>query len=403
MPNLKLAVISDLHIGETARSKDLSPYQTGPLTDENYLGRFEKFVRDQSLRADFLIVPGDVTNRATTEEFELASNLILRVANAFNLTEEKILFVPGNHDKNWSIQPTGDIQVDLDLMYQNIRRDDLIFQRIFERSSYKCPNSKWSIWEYDNFLVVGYNSAWHDGANARPHHGLVEAEALAEIEVQLRQLDTTQSKLKLLLIHHHPIGYSNPIPELPDFSVMTNAENLLRMVSRFRFDLIIHGHRHMPHFSPHLNNNNHPIVILGAGSFSYQLDHTYQGHAGNLFHILEINCRDVDTQTILGKVNSWAYLSGHGWGPSNPSTGIHHCVGFGSYTNPNVLKSHIRPMVIEEKNRINYVQWKKIVEIDQKLAYLNPECIMDVFGELAVELGMTRWGNGPDDLLLLET
>ncbi|WP_437322109.1 metallophosphoesterase [Sorangium sp. So ce385] len=53
-------------------------------------------------RLDFLVVSGDVTNRASPSEFEKARELISGIIARFDLTAERCILVPGNHDLDWN-------------------------------------------------------------------------------------------------------------------------------------------------------------------------------------------------------------------------------------------------------------------------------------------------------------
>ena len=50
---------------------------------------------------DYLILSGDLTNRATPEEFEKALKFTTGLIDAFNLSAQRCLVVPGNHDLSW--------------------------------------------------------------------------------------------------------------------------------------------------------------------------------------------------------------------------------------------------------------------------------------------------------------
>ncbi|OLT59535.1 hypothetical protein BJP37_11325 [Moorena bouillonii PNG] len=50
---------------------------------------------------DYLVVSGDLTNRATPQEFEQARQLISGLMERFDLTAERCIIVPGNHDLSW--------------------------------------------------------------------------------------------------------------------------------------------------------------------------------------------------------------------------------------------------------------------------------------------------------------
>lgn len=405
MANLKLAVISDLHIGYGARSKDLSPHADSNTVDEKYLSKFIKFLQTQSIRADYLIIPGDITGKAHPEEFQLASEVILNIAKGLGVREENILFVPGNHDKNWSVMPpggrdsTGVLEAQ---MYAPLKHDAWIFERALRRSPhYMLSDNGLGIWEFENLILVGYNSSRHDNSSASVHHGLVSQESLQWLDAELQSKNLTAGKVKIFLVHHHPVLYSDPFPDEPDFSAMTNAENLLNLLHKYNFDLLLHGHKHMPHFRTLIENSSFPLVVLGAGSFSSLLGMPYHGHVSNQFHLLEIDGRDEEEGCIYGLLRNWSYLSGHGWKASQKHDGILDQIGFGVYTSPPALKRDLLPKINSRLKTIDYVRWTDMVSQEQRLSHIHPDCVMRLLQEIASEIGVELMGNNPGDAILL--
>ena len=55
-------------------------------------------------RLDYLVLSGDLTNRATPEEFDKVYQLISRLIERFDLSAERRIIVPGNHDLSWDEQ-----------------------------------------------------------------------------------------------------------------------------------------------------------------------------------------------------------------------------------------------------------------------------------------------------------
>jgi small GTP-binding protein len=53
-------------------------------------------------RLDYLVVSGDITNRASPAEFEKARELVSGIIEQFSLTAERCILVPGNHDLDWN-------------------------------------------------------------------------------------------------------------------------------------------------------------------------------------------------------------------------------------------------------------------------------------------------------------
>ncbi len=52
-------------------------------------------------RLDYLVISGDLTNRAAPEEFEAAFEFVSGLISRFELTAERCIIVPGNHDLSW--------------------------------------------------------------------------------------------------------------------------------------------------------------------------------------------------------------------------------------------------------------------------------------------------------------
>ena len=99
---LNIAVISDLHIGDSARAKELCPTGNNGAAEDEFRRKFMEFSQIQNVPADYLIIPGDISDRAKPDEFLLASEIITEVAATLQVPIEKILFVPGNHDVDWT-------------------------------------------------------------------------------------------------------------------------------------------------------------------------------------------------------------------------------------------------------------------------------------------------------------
>src|ERR1022692_3586827 len=55
------------------------------------------------LKADYLILPGDMTHSARPEEVQIASEFIGKACAALSVNPNNIVFVPGNHDVDWSV------------------------------------------------------------------------------------------------------------------------------------------------------------------------------------------------------------------------------------------------------------------------------------------------------------
>ena len=53
---------------------------------------------------DYLVISGDLTKRASPQEFEKAREFVSSLIERFGLTSERCILVPGNHDLDWDTE-----------------------------------------------------------------------------------------------------------------------------------------------------------------------------------------------------------------------------------------------------------------------------------------------------------
>lgn len=404
MKKLNIAVLSDLHIGNGARAKDLCPYENNKAVDDDYLSTFIDFIKDNDIHANYLIISGDISDKAQPEEFDKASTLITKITKALKVPKRNIFFVPGNHDVDWTVLNNSDkTGLRATQKYDPIKFKKWVFSKIIGRgrsSLFESPH--FTIWDSTDILVVGYNSSWHDDPKLSVHHGLLSNDSLVQLDQHLKMINDLESKLKIFLVHHHPIQYSDPLPDTPDFSAMTNSEYLLDILKSYSFDMLIHGHKHSPRFKTMNIDSGFPLIILCSGSFSCRLDTRWSGHVNNQFHMIEIHGRDEKELCTYGTVNSWTYLSGHGWRPSEVHNGIRHKNYFGKYTNPNKLKNFLAPIIKKELKKKDYVLWSAISTKQPELKYLQLDLLISVLKEISNDLEFDLHDEKSENLIILK-
>lgn len=406
MKMLNIAVLSDLHIGNGARAKDLCPYENNNVVDSDYVGKFIDFIKKNKIRANYLIISGDISHEGQPDEFILASKLIIQIADTLKVHKKNIFIVPGNHDVDWSIiknYPQDKSGLRIKQRYDPIKYEECIFSKIFtQKKSLLLEEPYFTIWDSTKILVIGYNSSWHDDSDVRVHYGLFSEDTQGKLEKCLIEISKLEEKLKIFIVHHHPVQYSNPLPNEPDFSTMTNAENLLNVLKSYKFDMLIHGHKHSPKFHTYIIDSDFPIAVLCSGSFSYKLDTRWSGHVNNQFHMIEIHGRDKKELCIYGTVNSWTYLSGHGWRPSKVHNGIRHKNYFGKYTSPNKLKQFLAPTIKRELEAKDYVLWSVILTKLPELKYLQQDLVISVLKEISNDLEFDLHDEQSENLIILK-
>ena len=380
MSPIKIAVISDLHVGLAAKSKDMCPCPHKSKVDdlktyekkmENFKGTFLKFIEDKNITAEYLIIPGDITDRAHPEQARLASDFIQEAVAKLKVDKSNIIVVPGNHDVDWKMYDIeDDTGISWGLRYAALSSKKFIFTGHVEngrKNLFETPY--FSSWNYENLFILGYNSSSHDNPTENNHRGLISTSHIAEIRKYLTSLGIAQDKVKIFVTHHHLTNLSLPIPDDPDFSIATNANEIIELLKEMKFDLIIHGHRHHPFF----DDNLFRLPILCAGSFSAEIDTKWNGKIQNQFHLIEID--DRTNGHVQGYIKSWANTIG-GWSPSNGTyTGIDHIVPFGSNLTDTEIKMHLFPLMVMELKQKKIISWNAIIEKFKECKYLTPKKI----------------------------
>ncbi len=402
----RIAVVSDLHSGDGSKANDLCPDSRDEKHFvDNYLDSFENFVRTESLSADILIVPGDLSHRADPREMELAVTAIKRICNVLNISNDKVVFVPGNHDVDWSVlridsdDPTG--------LRHKQRYDPLLRTASYLTERHESARGSFDIapfvceWRFPEAYVMTFNSSWHDRPEKSNHHGLIPQRTVETIDKLITQKSPNHDQLRIFVVHHHVLAYSDPLPDEPDFSVMTNSMNLIQSLSRNHFDLLIHGHKHAPNVHSVSINGAFPLVVIGAGSFSAILDSRWSGVVNNQFHIIEVNGRDPKDLSAYGEVKSWTHTAAKGWKPSDAHNGVAHRYPFGSYLREGELLSRVEPKIREVFSTKDHIKWRDLAAM-LSLEYVPFERVRSALEILPPDLSLTPHGENLDNLILLK-
>jgi len=411
MTRLRLAVVSDLHIGR-ARSWDLCPYfsdecrargsgfkckipfetETPRCQDEKYVDAFRDFVRDQELTADYLIVLGDLTHRGQPDEFQYATEVLQDIRAALAVAKSDVILVPGNHDVDWQVSALPDkTGVRFEQRFFPLAHKKWSLAKLMKRGAPKgwsCFGAPYfSLWSDEELLVVIYNSSWDDRKEKKVHHGHIDAVHLGELRAWLRR-SAAPAKTKILAVHHHPVQYPNPFRDKEDFSEMDGATpQLLELMHENRFDLILHGHKHRPYFLPINSHAGQQIPILCAGSFSAIPDDRILFDAPNVFHIIELDEKAIPTDVAhpvleRGRVLTWAFDPARGWVRMHATEGIGGTEPFGTYVARDVLFGEIRAWVETELANTGRARSTELFQARPHLGYVERRVMSHVLDEL---------------------
>jgi predicted phosphodiesterase len=399
----RIAVLSDLHLGNARREME---YTGDTPSRINYLDIFSEFARKEEITADYIVIPGDISDKGKDEEFREFDDFISVVSSSLETPRENIIISPGNHDKNWAYGEQLKDRNFEERLAGSYKPYLTELSKILNTAN-QCRNSHASdpyfkVWEDDCIYCITFNSAVEDFRETQPHYGTAQYSAIKKLEQQLNQdNERIKDKLKLFICHHHPIQYSSPLNDLyPDFSIMGNAEGVLSALHDSAFDFVIHGHKHIPNF--HINANHHmrPLICFCAGSFSANLPHEYQGISTNLFHIIETS-KAPSSNTAKGKIYSWAYLVGHGWHTAKENiTGIDPMLTFGNFASSSDIEKRLRDLLSPILDSGKHSLLKELYKIDPDLEFTPNKSKRFALEKLSKELGFQIIPHDDDFLII---
>lgn len=407
---MRILVVSDLHVGEGAVCTDLSTGTSSNAVKHNFLEELKFLAHNENLKADYLLIAGDITNRAKPEEFSLAAKKIKEIASFFSIIEEKnILFVPGNHDSNWFEEErvltsgTPNVNIAIKEKYRFIQHEPL-FDTILRNADYGCFYNApyFAIWNLEKINIIGINTSVFDHYNKKPHHGTVRHEDIKHLDRMLTKLNISNSnKFNLVMLHHHPIQQ----PDLPfsdaDHSILQNSSNLMDVLFKNRVNFIIHGHKHIPTLGNHSNDYNHPITILCSGSFSARLDDRYFQGVPNMIHLIEIEDKCKTHKTIKGFVKSWEHNTGHGWERDRSKNGIGYIEFFGNAMSRFDIESLIKKEIDKAFATQTHIKWSDLTTSCKELQYTPRKLLDIILTNLEQELKFKRFDRPSSDELFI--
>lgn len=407
---LKIAIVSDLHVGDHAREYDLQPNGKAPYQDyPGYLHYFRQTIETNALSADMLVVSGDITHQAQPTQFQHASKVIKELAAMLSVPAGQIIAVPGNHDLNWDVANLAKSSNEpfwLDYRFAPFRYGSLDAGCADTMVSALLEPPHFFVHEHAAADVWCFNSAAYDLPDQKPHRGEIKELHRAALQTQLeaRYQGKAKEKFRIFVTHHHPKPQPDLYRDIPDFSGMVNGESLLDLLMDNRFDLVLHGHKHRPWCRPFLESGKDPIVVWCSGSFAQTLGSAYYGSIGNLWHLAEVQGTS-DAGHCFGVVKSWAFAPAQGWMPSRPAHhGIDHITPFGFLADRATILDLTRKELEKALAEKPTVRWDDVRSNQSTLQFQPGPVIWKILEDLSGEFNFRTHGerDSLDQLLIVK-
>ena len=192
-----------------------------------------------------------------------------------------------------------------------------------ERGNYFSSDDRISIATFDsNRILEPRGGLWRRFVQLlRPMtHGLIIERDLDGFSDWTRGLKRSKGRgdylgsLKIALVHHHPMPTSYKfLPKLADegYMMLENAGVFIYRLIQEEFDLILHGHRHVPQFCRAIYYDEEglekEIAVLGCGSSAKSTDDKTRAFGRN-FNLIKVKGNGGVTATQYFKRGTGSFI-----------------------------------------------------------------------------------------------
>lgn len=350
---MKLCIISDLHCqhqdnssGENRDTFLTSNKARVPVSQHPVASMLKVIDEKENIKSDYLLCLGDLGNKADEQGISSAWGFVGEIKE--KLGAKCKVCVPGNHDVN---------------SRRNFGKDAFTYIKSFHESfptSDRTLNSHF--WDrgfcfktVNDVLFLMINTVHDHNSEENASDSCISEKNFEDIKQELATFNNLDIKYKICVMHHHPITYSDI--SYKDRS-LDKGDNLMSLINENGFDIVIHGHKHIPRISEY---NGMPI--FGAGTFSSITNITGTG-IDPMFHVIEFS--EVKRK---GKIYSWEYNLKDGW-IENQNVKFPPVIGYGGSVDLEKSANQILELINSDGQPKLY---SKVLSIIPDLEYLIPE------------------------------
>lgn len=350
--NLKLGVISDLHCHPTNVNYKSETFLNCDLLRNNKgnhpVASLIELIDNNKITTDIVICPGDFSNKADIQGFISGWDFVLEIASKLNSNE--IIATIGNHDI-----PSRDSEVlDIFSIAKGIGKDFPIKNELLAHEFWE---NGFCLIEESDFQILTINSVKFHSNQSEINRGRISDEQLLKIEQKLNS--NSSDKIKIALCHHHPIQHERL--NLGSHDLMILGSELVELLNKYKFDLLIHGHKHDAWLRYSAGSNSLPVFSSGSFSATNQL---LFNDRRNTFHTIKISKES--GMRARGIVETYEFYIGKGWQKSMGIQSLSFLTGFGTNTNTVLICDEIVNIMETEK----YIKWEDIQSKVREIFYL---------------------------------
>lgn len=348
---MRIAIISDLHCKHSSSdngSKSTLLYSDdingSPLT--NPIKALQKLIIDEAIKCDIVLCPGDIADKADPQGLASGWQYLEKIQKELNAS--LLVATVGNHDVNIK---NGDDPIGILKEFE--QNYPIPYQQEL-RNQFWLDN--YCIVKHDRTLILVFNSCHSHRDSESSRKSNITASQLEKIDRSLREVSLDDYDYKIALCHHHPINHGNL--SNPDIDLVSNGDELIKLLELSKFQVVIHGHKHEPRLS-----YKDSMAIFCSGSLS-STQNVFDLRIENTFHIM-----DIQPNESMGKIESWVLIPRKGW-VQKTGTYFPCFTGFGAKMSMNTLANKCVEWLNTQNLDLAY--YKNLKEVFPQLDYLTP-------------------------------
>jgi predicted phosphodiesterase len=347
------AVVSDLHCRLATDAKD-SFLTVGALrspSSRHPVQALLDLIDTEKLRADALLVPGDLTNRARIEGLQEGWGFALEIGRSLKASD--VIPVIGNHDVD---SFRADPEHPPTHAVRNLRPEFPFREHTNVQSFF---SDGYCLLRAGAAQIVAVNTVIDHNDPIIAKRGSFGSDRIERMERALE--GKFSSPLRGALMHHHPFLHSSAF--MNDTDVIPTGDELIAALRRLGCRFVVHGHKHFTRLS-----NVDGVAILASGSFSAMLNE-FSSAVGNTFHMIRVQGSTPDD--LRGVINTWAFRYNQGWRRSDTEHGFPYTTGFGRTTPLQEIISRLRTLGTQNAGGTRYPE-SEVLATAPQVEYLTP-------------------------------
>ncbi len=258
---------------------------------EDLLSDIKKMSGEYEFTPLYIVLSGDITDTAHSEEFKDAANVVAEILNGLNIDRANILCIPGNHDVNWNLSKlsheAGDDQLKF-LPYKSLVSKITNSSYTFEKDIYPRitkdtnPRIKDDQTKIDEQLKLKLEFLLLNSCEKIDHENNYPWICKNKLKKSLPAKKEDKS-LRIVVSHHSLlVEAANEFREAlknneSDDAIPTqnlkkrleaieNMNKIRSLIERYKCDIVLTGHIHKCGIKFIEDEENHPIIYSGCGS-----------------------------------------------------------------------------------------------------------------------------------------